>query len=194
MRPVHGSASASTPLTHWLQAWQRGDREAFGHLIQHVHGELRRMAAARLHGADTPSLAVDDLLHDALLKLMAAPPQWQDRAHFFATLSMTMRSVLVDHARARQTGKRGGDLQRVTFSLADTGEESMTASLLTLDALLTQLAEADPRAAEILQLTYFGGLARDDIAAVLELSVPTIDRELRFARAWLSARLEHGID
>ena len=187
-------APASTPLTHWLQAWQRGDREAFAKLMQHVHGELRRMAAARLQGADTPSLAVDDLLHDALLKLMAAPPQWQDRAHFFATLSMTMRSVLVDHARARQTAKRGGDLQRVTFSLADTGEESMTASLLTLDALLGQLAVADPRAAQILQLTYFGGLQRDGVAEVLGLSVPTIDRELRFARAWLSARLEREID
>jgi RNA polymerase sigma factor (TIGR02999 family) len=181
------------PLTRWLHAWQQGDREAFGQLIAHVHTELRRMAVSRLRGADTPSLAVDDLLHESLLKLMAAPPEWQNRAHFFATLALTMRSVLVDHARARQTDKRGAGWQQVTFSLAEIGEESMTASLLTLDALLTQLAAADPRAAEILQLTYFGGLGREDIALVLGLSIPTIDRELRFARAWLSARFEHDL-
>lgn len=182
------------PLTALLHAWQAGDQGAFGQLIEHVHAELRRMAASRLHGGETPSLAVGDLLNEALLKLMDAPHAWQDRAHFFATVSLVMRSVLVDHARARQTHKRGGDWQQLTYTLSDLGEESMVADLLTLDALLDQLAKVDQRACEILQLTYFGGLQRNDIAAVLGLSVPTIDRELRFARAWLATRLQRDLE
>lgn len=188
------SAPAAPALTRLLHAWERGDREAFGELIRHVQGELRRMARSRLQGIETPSLAAGDLLQETLLKLAAAPPAWQDRQHFFATVSTTMRSVLIDHARARQADKRGGAWQRVTYTLSDVGEESNVADLLTLDRLLDQLALADPRAAEVLQFTYFGGLTREDIASVLAVSVPTIDRELRFARAWLAARLQRELE
>lgn len=181
-------------LTELLHAWQHGDREAFGRLIQHAHAELRRMAASRLCGAETPSLAVGDLLNESLLKLMESPPPWQDRAHFFGTISLAMRSVLVDHARARLSQKRGGGWQRLTHTSSALGEESMIADLLTLDALFKRLALDDPRAAEVLQLTYFGGLNREDIASTLGLSVPTIDRELRFARAWLSSHLQRELE
>ncbi len=102
--------------------------------------------------------------------------------------------MLVDHARARQSDKRGGAWARLTYTVSDIGEESVIADLLTLDALLKQLTQLDPRAAEILQLTYFGGLKRDDIALVLGLSVPTMDRELRFARAWLAAQLQRDLE
>lgn len=188
------SGTASSPLTVLLQAWQQGDREAFAQLIGHVHGELRRMAVSRMRGAETPSLAAGDLLNETLIKLMDTSPAWQDRAHFFATVSRAMRAVLVDHARAQQTNKRGGAWQRLSFTLSDVGEESNVADLLTLNQLLDQLAVLDPRAAEVLQLTYFGGLQRNEIAAVLGLSVPTIDRELRFARAWLSAQLQRDLE
>ena len=104
------------------------------------------MAASRLHGVESPSLAAGDLLHDALLKVMGgAVPDWQDRGHFFATLSLAMRSVLVDHARARQADKRGGACALVTYTLRGVGEESMAADLLTLDALLDQLQAAVQR-------------------------------------------------
>lgn len=182
------------PLTALLHAWREGDRGAFGQLVERVQVELRRMATSRLRGVETPTLAAGDLLQETLLKLMDAPPAWQDRAHFFGTVSMAMRSVLVDHARARQADKRGGDWRQLSVTLSDIGEEADTADLLTLDKLLHQLALADPRAAEILQLTYFGGLQRDDIAAVLNLSVPTIDRELRFTRAWLSTQLRRDLE
>ena len=162
--------------------------------MKHVHRELLRMAASRLRGAETPSLAMGDLLNDALLKVLQSPPDWQNRSHFFATLSLAMRSVLVDHARARQTDRRGGAWQRVSYTLSALGEESMDADLLTLDALLNRLQREDPRAAEILQLTYFGGLQRHDIADVLALSVATVDRELRHARAWLAEQLQRDLE
>lgn len=76
------SSTTSPPLTVLLHAWRQGDREAFAQLIQHGHGELRRMGASRLRGAETPSLAAGDLLHETLIKLMDAPPDWHDRAHF----------------------------------------------------------------------------------------------------------------
>jgi RNA polymerase sigma factor (TIGR02999 family) len=186
--------SGPAPLTTLLQAWQQGDRPAMERVLREVHAELLRMAGSRLRGGETPSLAREDLVSEALLRVLQSPPQWQNRSHFFATLSMTMRSVLVDHARSRQADKRGGGWQRVTYTLSAQGEESTVADLLTLDALLDRLAGEDRRAAEILQLTYFSGLQRDEIATVLELSVPTIDRELRFARAWLADQLGRPIE
>ncbi len=186
--PVTASAD-HRPITRMLQAWQQGDRAALATLLSGVHDELRRMACARLRGAETPSLGAGDLLNEALLKLMQSPQDWQDRRHFFASMSLAMRSVLVDHARARQADKRGGEWQRVTYTLDAHGDEDMAADLLTLDALLNQLQRRDPRAAEVLQLTYFGGLQREDIATVLDASVATVDRELRFARAWLAQQL-----
>ncbi len=183
-----------TPLTTLLRAWQGGDAAALDQLLCVVHGELQRMARSRLKGADTPSLAPDDLLQESLLKLFERRPDWADRAHFFASVSLTMRSVLVDHARARMAAKRGGDWRRLTYTISAHGEEDQVADLLTLDALLRRLAEQDPRAAEILELTYFAGLQREDIALTLGLSVPTVDRELRFARAWLQTQLGRSLE
>jgi RNA polymerase sigma factor (TIGR02999 family) len=178
------------PVTRLLQAWQQGDRSAFEALLSQVHAELHRMALSRLRGAETPSLAVGDLLNEALLKLIQSPPDWKNRGHFFGSVSLAMRAVLIDHARARQADKRGGEWQRVSFTLVDSGEDDIVADLLTLDALLDELQQLDPRAASVLQMTYFAGLERGEIATVLDVSVPTVDRELRFARAWLARRLD----
>lgn len=188
------SPASVAPLTTLLGAWQQGDRVAMEQVLREVHGELLRMAGSRLRGSETPSLAPDDLVSEALLRVLQQPPEWESRSHFFGALSMTMRSVLVDHVRARQADKRGGGWQRVTYTVSSHGEESMAADLLTLDALLTRLTAEDQRAGEILQLTYFSGLQRDEIATVLDLSVPTIDRELRFARAWLADQLGRTIE
>lgn len=182
------------PLTLLLHAWQRGDAGAFERVVGLVHGELMRMAASRLRSGDGGTFSRGDLLNAALLRVMESPPDWRNRAHFFATVSLTMRSVLVDHARARLAEKRGGGHQRVTWTLSSLGEESMAADLLNLDGLLRRLETEDPRAAQILQLTYFAGLQRTDIAAVLEISVPTVDRDLRFARAWLTQQLGRDLE
>lgn len=184
------------PLTELLHAWQAGDGHALGRLLAWVQGELLRLARSRLRGQESPSLAAEDLVQESLMKLAQGAPDWNDRQHFFATVSLAMRQVLVDHARRRQAAKRadGADRCGVAWTLSEVGEESQTAELLTLDRLLQQLEAEDPRAAQVVQLTYFIGLQREDIATVMSLSLATVDRELRHARAWLSAGLGRSLE
>lgn len=190
--PAQGKTLES--ITVLLHAWQRGDADAFARVVQAVHGQLLRMAASRLQGHDGGTLAKGDVLNEAMLRLMQAPGAYHDRAHFFATVALTMRSVLRDHARARLADKRGGDRVRVTLNSVVAGEESMAADLLTLDRLLDTLARHDPRAAQVMELTYFVGLPRQEIAELLAVSVPTVDRELRFSRAWLAEQLGRDLE
>lgn len=101
-----------------------------------------------------------------------------------------MRSILVDHARARQAGKRGGEQLRVTLGDDIPAADAGDTELLALDEALNSLYEADERTAKVIELTYFGGLQRDEVAQVLSVSVPTVDRALRFGRAWLKQALD----
>lgn len=177
-------------LTALLQAWRNGSGTAFGDLIDQVYDQLHKIAAQRVNRAGgSVTLSPTELLHDVLLKVMPAPMDWANRAHFFATMSLAIRSILVDHARARNADKRGGDCIRVTLTGADVGEESMASDLLALEQALTQLEALDPRCGQVMHLTYFGGLSREEVATLLKISVPTVTRDLRFARAWLTKAL-----
>lgn len=189
------AADDTEDLTQLLQAWRGGSSDAFDRLVRTLHRDLLRMAASRLRAANDASLSRGDVVSEALLRLMATPQQdWQSRAHFFGTVSLTMRSVLCDHARARLRDKRGGGALKLTLSGLSVGEESMAADVLTLDRLLQELEAIDPRAMQVLQMTYFTSLSRDDIAEVMEVSTRTIDRELRFGRAWLAERLGRELE
>ena len=181
-------------LTELLQSWQHGDGAAFARVFEQVYGDLREIAAQRLrqHGG-AHTLAPTELLHEAVLRIVDAPMNWKNRAHFFAVMSLYIRSALVDHARARSAQKRGGAAINVTLTQADVGEESMVADLLSLDQALRKLEALDPRSSEVLHLSYFAGLDREQIVDVLQVSMSTVDRELRFARAWLSRELEHVV-
>lgn len=193
--PPASTATAAGDMTQLLQAWRGGSADAFVHIVQSLHGEFLRMAGARLRGHDAHSLSRGDVVNEALMRLMAARTDWANRAHFFATVSLTMRSVLREHARARLAGKRqGGERVTLTFDAGGPGEASMAADLLTLDALFDQLRALDPRAGQVLELTYFSGLTREQVAEVLAVSVATVDRELRFARAWLKDALGRDLE
>lgn len=181
-------------MTLLLQAWKAGSDQAFARLVQALHGEFLRMAASRLRGHDSGTLDRGDVVNEAMLRLMRSPTEWVNREHFFATVSLVMRAVLREHARARVADKRGGERLRLTLTNLQLGEDSMAADVLTLDALLTRLEANDPRSARILELTYFTGLARGDIAEVLSISLATVDRELRFARAWLAEQLGRELE
>jgi len=181
-------------LTSLINAWQHGDGAAFAQLFDQVYDQLKRIAAQRLRevGGDS-TLAPTELLHEAVLRIADAPKDWHNRAHFFASMSLYIRAVLVDHARARAAEKRGGRNLHVTLTGANLGVDSNIADLLALDQALNKLEALDARSAEVLHLTYFAGLEREQIADVLKVSVATVDRELRFSRSWLNANMGYGL-
>ena len=151
------------------------------------------MAKSRMYGNEDLTLSPADLLNEAVIRVMESQPDYKNRAHFFATMSLHMRTVLVDHARARSADKRGAGAVHVTLSHATNAEESMATELIALDQALTALEKIDARGSQVLHLTYFAGLSREEIAEVVGISVPTVDRELRFTRAWLAETLGHDL-
>lgn len=183
----------SPPLTQYLRAWQDGDTGAFERTVEALHAELRRMAASRLRGdGGAVTLTPGELLNEAILRVMQSPPAFASRAHFRATMSLLMRSVLIDHVRARRSQKRGGGEVLMTLTEAAVGEASMDIELLALDQALTQLAALDARASEVLQLTYFGGLTREEVVEALNVSLSSVDRDLKFGRAWIRKSMGLG--
>jgi RNA polymerase sigma factor (TIGR02999 family) len=191
MKP-EGQADAS--LTELLKSWQHGDGRAFSLLFERVYAQLKTIAAHRLRDAGpSATLTPTELLHEVVLRAVDAPKDYKNRAHFFATMSLMIRATLVDHARARMAQKRGGDAVRVTLTQADHAEESLVVDILSLDQALIKLDQLDSRSSEVLHLTYFAGFDRKQIADVLQLSIATVDRELKFARAWLSKELDYAL-
>jgi RNA polymerase sigma factor (TIGR02999 family) len=178
-------------LTELLVRWRGGDRRAFDQLMARVYGDLERIARARL-GGEALTLTASDLVHEAAIGLASAEGNFRDRAHFFATASLAMRSILVDHARARSASKRGGDWVRVTLTAGPASDDAMAIELLALEQALESLAAVDARSADAMQLSCYGGLDQDEIAAVLGVSVPTVKRDLRFARAWIARAIGDG--
>ncbi len=182
---------ARQDLTTLLHAWREGDGAAFATLIERIYGELKVIASQRLAqfgGAMT--LSSTELLHEALLRVIPDGVDFKNRAHFFATLSLSIRALLVDHARARMSDKRGGGLLRVTWT-AGHGEQSDILDLLAIDQALCELERLDPRCGQVVHLTYFSDLAQEEIASLLNVSVSSITRDLRFARDWLAKELRN---
>ncbi|MGH9254341.1 MAG: ECF-type sigma factor, partial [Vicinamibacterales bacterium] len=118
--------------------------------------------------------------------------EWQDRAHFFAVAARQLRRILIDHARARRAGKRGGHNVRVSLTAAAGLAHSVDFDVLHIDEALTQLEALDPRAAAGVELRFFAGLTETEIAEVLGISLATLHRDWRFSRAWLMSRLLPG--
>jgi RNA polymerase sigma factor (TIGR02999 family) len=173
-------------VTELLQAWSRGDVAARDQLFPIVYEELRRRAADHLRRERAGhTLQPTALVHEAYLRLSEQNAAWKNRDQFFALASRIMRRVLVDHARARKARKRAG-ITHVT--LADSAE-SREVDLVALDLALDELATADQRQARIVELRYFGGLRLEEVASALDVSLATVNREWRSARAWLYQRV-----
>jgi RNA polymerase sigma factor (TIGR02999 family) len=174
-------------ITRVLQAIDQGDPDAADQLLPLVYDELRCLAAAKL-AQEKPgqSLNATALVHEAYLRLVG-DQQFANRRHFFAAAAEAMRRLLIDRARARKSLKRGGDGRRVTLNgLAAPDPDDR---LLALDEALTQLADADPLAARVVEMHHFAGMAHEQVAATLELSVYQARQKWNFARAWLKAAL-----
>ncbi len=183
--------TAPSEVTRLLQHWGEGNRDALDQIMPAVYDRLRQIAHRRLrNGLGDASLNTSDLVHEAYLKLVDAPQvNLKDRSHFLALMSRVMRNLLVDHARARQAAKRGGDRTPVDLESAFWISEEKVEVVMDLDQALHRLEALDERQSQILEQRYFGGLSLEETAAVFEISLATVKRELRSARAWLAAEL-----
>jgi RNA polymerase sigma factor (TIGR02999 family) len=182
------NVKANNSLTTMLQAWhasQKGIQDsAFNSLIDVCYEQLRRMAATRVRESGAISVSPTELLHDAIICIGESDSDLKNSKHFLATMSLKMRALLIDHARANLTEKRGGDLMRVTLTDLNAGAVDSTYELVALDDAFNQLDVTAPRSAQVMHLTYFAGMQREDIAKLLDISLPMVDRELRFGRAF----------
>jgi RNA polymerase sigma-70 factor (ECF subfamily) len=178
-------------ITRLIAAWRDGDADARDMLMQRVYANVRAIAAQSLRRMPGATLSATDLAHEALLRLLGADLHWTDRRHFFHVAAQATRQVLVDAARKRLADKRGGDVQHVDLDAALTvAAPESDATLVRVDAALRDLALTDLRRAQTIDLVYFGGFNRTEVAAALEVSEGTVDRDLRLARAWLKTALE----
>ena len=183
----------SSQITTWLTDWRAGDEGARDRLFAVVHPQLRVLATRLLqHERGDHTLEPNAVVNELYLRLVGGQPvSYQDRVHFFAIAAQTMRRILIDYARARVADKRGGQQQRVGLSAVDAASPaSSNEQLLDLDTLLSALATTDPRAARVVELRFFGGLREEDVAEVLQVSVITVKRDWKAARAWLAAHLQ----
>jgi RNA polymerase sigma-70 factor (ECF subfamily) len=181
---MEGSRSVSQLLT----AWGRGDQAALEQLTPRVYNELHKLARAYLRrGGSRQSLQPTALINEAFLRLLnqSEPVQWENRAHFFGIAARTMRIILVDHARARGAVKRGGDSVLITLDDCMAVCPQRAPDVLEVDQALRRLAEVDDRKAKVIEMRYFGGMDRDEVAAALGLTVATVKRDLRLGEAWL---------
>jgi RNA polymerase sigma factor (TIGR02999 family) len=185
-------APADPGLTQLLASWAGGDRAALDRLIPFVYDELLAMAHREL-GRERPGHTLDTvaLVNEVYVKLAGQRSvRWENRAHFFAIAARSIRSVLVDHARARAAAKRGGGGIAVTLDrIAEHVHIADDDRLLALDDALRRLAEVDPDGARMVECRYFAGLNLEEIAAALDTSVATVRRRWAFARAWLQREL-----
>ena len=177
-------------ITVLLAEWQSGDPVALDALMQHVYANVRAIAARSLRTMPGATLSATDLAHEALLRLLAGKVDCVDRHHFFRVAAQATRQVLIDAARKRLASKRGGNPPRVPLDEAhQIPSPENDARLLRIDEALVDLATHNVRRAQMIEMVYFGGLSRAEIAAALGLSDATVDRDLRLARAWLKTEL-----
>ncbi|MEM8994553.1 MAG: ECF-type sigma factor [Acidobacteriota bacterium] len=178
---------ASRATTDYLLAWSGGDETALAPLMEKVHLRLVGLASTLLQGErDNHTLDAAALVNEAFLRLIQQQRVgWQDRAHFFAIAAKMMRRILVDHARRRQSEKRGREVLTLQIDDLDSKERPAGPELTAIDQAVWELESRDPELAEIVVMKYFGGMSRDEIAEVLTISSATVSRRWRTARAWL---------
>jgi RNA polymerase sigma-70 factor, ECF subfamily len=180
---------ADVAITELIQRWATGELAARDQLMRAAYDQIQIIARQSLKRQDKAALSATELAHEAVLKLLGSDPKWEDRKHFFHVVAQATRQVLVDGARKRLMEKHGGGHSELSLSAADRVETIDDEKLLHLNDALEALSRLDPRRAQVIELSYFTGLPREDIALQLELSVPTVDRDLSFGRAWLKAAM-----
>ena len=176
-------------ITQLLISWSEGNIAALEELSPRVHRELRALAKSYLRRArPNQTLQPTALVNEAWLRLMnqRESPRWENRAHFFGIASRLMRLVLVEYARAHYAIKRGGGAAAVTLDeAAGLLLPDRAPDVLEVNEALAELTKIDERKAKVIELRYFGGMEREEIATALRLTLSTVKRDLRLGEAWL---------
>ncbi len=184
-----------TQVTKILNAIAAGESKAASELLPIVYSELRNLATSRLNNESAGhTLQPTALVHEAYIRLVGVPESddWKNRAHFFAAAAEAMRRILIEHARAKKTQKRGGDLQRVSMQAIEGFVVDRADDLLALDAALCELANIDDVKAELVKLRFFVGLNMEQTATAMGMSLRTAERTWAYSRAWLQRKISQS--
>lgn len=183
--------SDGADVTRLLAQAAGGDRGAVDALLPHVYKELRRLAGGYMkREREGHTLDATGLVHEAYMKLVdQSRVEWQNRAHFFGIAATAMRRILVDHARSRQADKRGGGIEHAEIVDDLVASDERGEELIAVDEALERLAAWDPVKSRVIELRFFGGLSIEECAEVMEVSVATVNRHWRMAKAWLHGEL-----
>lgn len=181
-------------ITRALEGVQRGEPDAASALLPLVYDELRRLAAYKMaNERPGQTLQATALVHEAWLRLRESNQQeWRGREHFFSAAAEAMRRILVDKARRKLRIRHGGEWERVDGELIDLPIAADDEKCLQVNDALENLAQVDPRKADVVKMRMFVGLEVQEIASALEISAKTVQRDWEFARAWLSRELKKG--
>jgi len=179
-------------VTELLRQWRDGDKQALDRLTPLVYDELHRLAHHYIRGErPAHTLQTTALVNEAYLRLVEQQDvEWESRAHFFAVSAQVMRHILVDYARRYTSAKRGKDFLRVEFNDEISSTCERAEELVALDDAMKALQEIHPRPSTVVELRYFGGLTNKQASEVLKVSEATIERDWRFAKAWLYRQLQ----
>lgn len=180
--------------TKLILAAQQGDKAALDALMPIIYNQLKQLAKAQLQKERAShTLGATALVHESYLILIGQQQiSWESRAHFFAIAAQAMRRILIDYARRRLAKKRGGGDPFITFDDSLMGGEQRAEDLILLDSALVRLRELSERQSLIVEYRFFGGLTHEEIAEVMQVSVPTVRRDWRLAKAWLARELRRG--
>ena len=178
-------------ITNSMPDWNEGDQIALEQLMPSVYGELRRLAKSYMRRqAPGHTFQTTELIHEAYIKLAKKDDKnWESRMHFFGVAAQAMRHILVDHARSKQSQKRGCWQERVTLTDGGAVSPDRSSELIALDEALVTLAALDERKCRVVEFKFFGGLTNDEVGDVLEISPETVKRDWQFARSWLLREL-----
>ena len=182
---------AAVGVTELLARHRGGDAEAMALLMPLVYEELRRLARRQVGGGGRDAtLDTTALVHEAFVKLSESErPLWQDRCHFMALAATAMRQILVDHARRRSAGKRGGGVRPMPLDEARIVVEEQAETLVAMDDALQELARLNPRLGQVVEFRFFGGMTNPEMAEALAVDERTVRRDWQKARAWLHQAL-----
>jgi len=186
------AVGAPAQVTRLLEAVQAGQPEASAELLPLLYEDLRRLAAARMARLSPgQTLQATELVHEAYVRLVGSTDRgWQGRAHFFGAAARAMRNVVADHLRRKGSLKRGGNFRRVgEQTAAGISCDGPDDDVLAVEEALLQLESDYPRKAQVVTLRFYGGLSVEETAEVLEITSRTVERDWRFAKAWLNGHL-----